>query len=224
MLPAQHLGQRASSPGFRRRNRFLRPSASSHRTATRPSRNANEGPFHAPLPTPIRPVRPVRPTPHQLAGPRRRANNAARRPRRPQHRPRQHGRPHRRCRRGRERSEDGLRRRGQRRPVEDHGQRRELGVSVRRTNHPLPRRRRRGAVGPAGRLGRLRRGQPAQQRVMGRRRLQVRRRRQDVDEHGPQKDAPHRPCRRAPAESGDRLRRRSRTRVGSEQGARPVQD
>ena len=142
----------------------------------------------------------------------------------PQHRPGQHGRPHRRHRRRRERSQDRLRRHRLRRPVEDHRQRRHLDADLRPPNQRLHRRRRRVAVEPQHRLGRHRRAQRPQQRRLGRRRLQIDRRRQDLAAHGPQGFAHHRPHRHSSDEPRHRLRRRPGPPLGAEQGTRHLQD
>ena len=90
--------------------------------------------------------------------------------------------------------------------------------------HRLHRRRVRRPVEPEHRLGRHRREQPAELRLLRRRRLQVDRRRQDLEEHGAQEDLPDRQDRDPPEEPGHRLRRRAGPAVRPERGARPVQD
>ena len=64
-----------------------------------------------------------------------------------------------------------------------------LRAPVRPGSDRVHRRRVRGPVGPQHRLGRHGREQPAQLRLLRRRRLQVHRRRQDLEEHGPEEDA-----------------------------------
>ena len=60
--------------------------------------------------------------------------------------------------------------------------------------------------------------------VLGQRRLQVARRRQDAGAPRARGDAPHRPHGRAPDESRRRLRRGARAALGAEQGARALPD
>ena len=57
----------------------------------------------------------------------------------------------------------------------------------------------------------------------GRRRLQIDRRRRDVDEHGPSRNAPHRAHRSPPRKHGRRLRRRHGPPVGEQRRARAIQ-
>ena len=71
-------------------------------------------------------------------------------------------------------------------------------------------------------LGRHRRSESSQQRVVGRRRVQVDRRRQDLDEHGAEEDLPDRSHRDSPDESRHRLRRRTRETVGPERRSRAL--
>ncbi len=75
-----------------------------------------------------------------------------------------------------------------------------------------------------GGVRRHRRGQPAELGVVGQRRVQVRRRRQDLDRVRAEGHAPHRPHRGSPDEPGHRLRRGARSLLGAEPGARAVQD
>ena len=67
----------------------------------------------------------------------------------------------------------------------------------------LDRRHRDRAVRSEHRLGRHRRAEQPPELVVGRRRLQVARRRRDLDAHGPARDAPHRPHRHSSAQSRD---------------------
>ena len=76
------------------------------------------------------------------------------------------------------------------------------------------------AVRPERHLRRHGRDDDSRQRLARRRRLQVHRRRQDLDEHRPGGDPPHRQDPRPPDEPRHRLRRRARPRLGAEHGAR----
>ena len=140
------------------------------------------------------------------------------------HRPGQHGRPHHRHLRLRGRPDHLLGRHRLRRPAQDDQQRRHLRAPVRQGGDRLHRRRLRRPVGQEHRLGRHRREQPAQLRLLRRRRLQVHRRRQELEEHGAEEDLPDRQDRHPPEEPGHRLRRRPRPALRPERGARPVQD
>ena len=66
---------------------------------------------------------------------------------------------------------------------------------------------------PEHRLGRHRRAHLVAQHLLGRRRLQVHRRRQDLDERRPEGHAPHRPHRHRPEEPEHRLRGGARPSV-----------
>ena len=140
------------------------------------------------------------------------------------HRPGRHGRPHHRPLRLRGRPDHLLGRHRLGRAAQDRQQRHHLRASVRQGSDRLHRRRVRRAVEQEHRLGRHRREQPAQLRLVRRRRLQVDRRRQDLEEHGAEEVVPDRPDRRPSEEPGHRLRRRPRPAVRPERGARPVQD
>ena len=152
------------------------------------------------------------------------ARRLGRRPEVALHRPRHHGRPHRRLLRLRGRSLHLLGRHRLRRPAQDHQQRRHLRAPVRPRKHRLRRRRLRGPVRPQHRLGRHRREQPAQLRLLRRRRLQIDRRRQDLEEHGAEEVFPDRPHRHPSQGPEHRLRRRPRPALRTQRGARPVQD
>ena len=80
-----------------------------------------------------------------------------------------------------------------------------VGVDRRRRDQP---------EGPEHHLGRHRRRVRAQLRGVGRRHLQVHRRRQDVHEHGAEGDLQHRHDRPAPDRSQHRLRRGDRQHLG----------
>ena len=83
------------------------------------------------------------------------------------------------------------------------------------------RRARRRAFRPQRRLGRHGRGLGhSRYRRDGRRRLQVHRRRQDLDARGPRRNRPHRPHRRQSAQSRHRLRLRARPHDRPAAGAR----
>ena len=60
--------------------------------------------------------------------------------------------------------------------------------------------------------------------LVGRRRLQVARRRRDLDPRRPSRDAPRRPHRHSPDQPGNRVRGRARPALGTEPGARPLPD
>ena len=107
---------------------------------------------------------------------------------------------------------------------EDDEQRRHVRAPVRPGGDRLDRRRGGRALEQGHRLGRHRRGQPAQLGQLRRRRLQVDRRRQDLEEHGPREDLPDRSDRDPSEEPGRRLRRRARPPLRPERGARPLQD
>ena len=107
----------------------------------------------------------------------------------PQHRPDTAERPVRRLCRAPARAVDDLRRDRLRRPLEVGEQRHHVGVDLRHAGGHLDWRHCRGCHQPQHRLGRHGRSDHLAQHVLGRRRLQVHRRRQDLDEHGPQGDA-----------------------------------
>ena len=88
----------------------------------------------------------------------------------------------------------------------------------------LDRRHRGGRHRSEHRLGRHGRAHVVTQHVLGRRRLQVDRRGQDLDEHGPEGQPPHRPHRHRPEESEHRLRGGARPSLFAERRARRLQD
>ncbi|MCK7482948.1 MAG: hypothetical protein M0C28_41915 [Candidatus Moduliflexus flocculans] len=88
----------------------------------------------------------------------------------------------------------------------------------------LHRRRRLLPEGPQHHLGRHGRGMRPQQRRLGRRRLQVDRRRQDLRPHGPRDDPDDRPGPDPPDRPEHRLRRRLGPPLGLHRRPRPVQD
>ena len=77
---------------------------------------------------------------------------------------------------------------------------------------------------PIDRLGRHGRDVHPQQRLDRRRRLQVDRRWEDVEAHGPGEDRPHRPGHHRPAQSGRRVRRRARHLLRPSAGAGRLPD
>ena len=95
-------------------------------------------------------------------------------------------RPHRRPRGLRGEPGDLVRRHRARRRVEDHEQRHDVRGAVPGPGTDVDRRRRRLAEQSGPRLGRHRRVEQPPEHVVGRRRLQVDRRRQDLQQHGPQ--------------------------------------
>ena len=84
-----------------------------------------------------------------------------------------------------------LRRHRARRRVEDHEQRDDVRGAVPGPGPDVDRRRDDLAVQPRSRLGRHRRVEQPPEHVVGRRRLQVDRRRQDLHQHGSARVAPH---------------------------------
>ena len=143
----------------------------------------------------------------------------------PQHRPGDHGRPHRRL-RGR-RIEPVHLLRGDRlgRHLEDDERRDDLRAGLRRPAGLVDRRRRRRSLRPADRLRRGRASRTTASRPRG---ATASTRPSDggktwqqvglADTHHIGRD------RRPPAQPGRRLRRRARATLGAEQGARPLQD
>ena len=96
-----------------------------------------------------------------------------------------------------------------------------LEAGHRRADQPLVGRRgRRLRLEPRRRLHRHRRGRHPRQHHPGRRRVQVDRRRQDVDAHRPRRHAGHRQDPRPPDEPGSRLRRGVRPPRGAESRSR----
>ena len=116
-------------------------------------------------------------------------------------------RPHRRRRGGRAKAVDHLRRRRVGRHLQDGQQRHDLEAGVRRAmaDVALDRRHRDRAVGSEHRLGRHRRAEQPPELVVGRRRLQVARRRQDLAHMGLQRHASHRPRRHPSDQSRHRV-------------------
>ena len=123
------------------------------------------------------------------------------------------------------RAEGGLLRRGRRRPLEDDRRRREVGAGHRRPDHELVgRRRRRLRIEPRRRLHRDGRGVHPRQHHGRRRRLQVDRRRQDLDPRRLQRlrrdlEDPH-----PPDQPRHRLRRRLRPLRQGQRRARRLQE
>ena len=99
-----------------------------------------------------------------------------------------------------------------------------LGADLRQVLQRVDRRRRLVPEEPRHHLGRHRRGVRPQQRGLGRRHLQVDRRRQDVRQHGPQGHRQHRQGPPPPDRPQRRLRGGQRPRVGLHRRPRPVQD
>ena len=114
-------------------------------------------------------------------------------------------RPVRRFRRPERKAEHLLRGFGFRRPVEDGEQRADLRTALREPKSLLDRRHRRGPLRSGGPLARLGRGQQLPLDLLGRRGLQVRRRRQDLAQHGPQGIPSYRAHRHPPLQSRHRL-------------------
>ena len=134
------------------------------------------------------------------------------------------GRDHR-PRRRRGRPDHLLRRHRVRRAAQDDQQRHHLRAPVRQAKRPSP-----SATWPSPRrdpnivwVG-TGEANPRNSRLLRRRRLQVHRRRQDVEEHGPEEVVPDRQDRHPPEGPEHRLRRRARPAVRPERGARRVQD
>ena len=88
----------------------------------------------------------------------------------------------------------------------------------------VDRRRRRVAEQSRSGVGRDRRVEQPPEHVVGRRRLQVHRRRQDVDEHGARRLAAHQPHRHRSAQQRRRLRGGHRQPVRTRRRARRLQD
>ena len=101
-----------------------------------------------------------------------------------------------------------------RRALEDGEQRRDPRARLRRPGGLVDRRRHGRTVRPVDRLRRHRRAEQPPVVVLGQRRLQIARRRQDLEPRGPRRHAPHRPHGRAPDKSGRGLRRRPRATSG----------
>ena len=99
-----------------------------------------------------------------------------------------------------------------------------MGADLRSPAGLLDRRRRRRSVEPGHRVGGHGRGERLAQHLLGRRHVQVHRRRQDVDEHGSQGHAPRRPHRDSPEEPRHRLRGGARAPVLRQRRARRLQD
>ena len=107
-----------------------------------------------------------------------------------------------------------LRRHGARRRLEDHEQRDDVRGAVPGPGPHVDRRRDDLAVEPRPRLGGHRRVEQPSEHVVGRRRLQVDRRRQDLHQHGSSRVAPHQSHRHRPARQRRRARGRNRQPVG----------
>ena len=142
----------------------------------------------------------------------------------PQHRAGQHGRPDGRLRRPRERRVGHLRRGRPERAVEVRGHGPQLGAVLPQGRDRLGRRGRRVAQPPRYRLGRHGRGHGPQLRGPRRRRLQVRGRGPDLDEHGPGRNPLHQPHRHRSGRSRHRPRRRPGPPLGPERGTRRLPD
>ena len=112
----------------------------------------------------------------------------------------------------------------ERRSLEDDERRHDLRADIRRTAQALDRGRRRGPVGPERRLGRNGRALLRPELEFRRRRLEVDGRRQDLDEHGPFRLAPHRPGRHPSDGPRSRLCRGYGPPLLRERRARRLQD
>ena len=119
---------------------------------------------------------------------------------------------------------DLLRRHRARRRVEDDEQRHDVRGAVPGSGADVDRRRHRVAEQSGSRVGRYRRIEQPPEHVVGRRHLQVDRRRQDVHEHGPAHVALHQPHRDRSAQQRHRVRRGDRQPVGARRRARHLQD
>ena len=139
-------------------------------------------------------------------------------------RPGQHGRPHLRFRGPGQRLHPGPRRLGVGRRLQVRERRDDLGAHLRPLRLRLHRRRRLLPERPEHHLGRHGRGMRPQQRRLGRRRLQIDRRRQDVRPDGPRDDPDDRPRDHPSDRPRHRLRRGLRPSLGLYGRARPVQD
>ena len=115
-----------------------------------------------------------------------------------------------------------LLRRGRRRCLEDHRRRRHLEVAVRRHADRLDRGYRDCPVRPEHHLCRHRRGGAARRHYLRRRRLQVHRRRQDLDQPRARGQPPDRRADRRPEQSGHRAGRSHRPRLRAQHRARRV--
>ena len=143
----------------------------------------------------------------------------------PQHRPGHDGRPHRRSRGARIEPRGLLRRHRHRRVVEDGEQRHDVGRAVRRSRrHRVDRRHRDQPQRRQHGVGRQRREQQSPERLVGQRPLQVDRRRQDLEAHGPRHVEAHRPHHRRSDRSRRGLRGGARQPVGARRRARHLQD
>ena len=119
---------------------------------------------------------------------------------------------------------DLLRRHRLGRDPEDDEQRDHLRARLRRPAGLHDRRPHDRPLRPAGPLRGHRRAEQPPVLVLGQRRLQDARRRQDLAARRPRRDPPHRARARAPEQPGRRLRGGARAPLGAEQGARPLQD
>ena len=100
----------------------------------------------------------------------------------------------------------------------------DVGAGVRRADDGLDRRHRDSSGERQHRLRRHRRAEQPPDLVVRRRHLQDDRRRQDLAEHRPARNADHRPHRHRPQESGNGLRRSAGSPVRTQQGTRRLQD
>ena len=146
------------------------------------------------------------------------------RPRVAQRRTRQHVWPHHRHRGEPQAPERGLDRPRHRRPAAHDQPRRHLRAPVHRPARELHRLGGGEPVGPEPGVGRDGRGEPAQLRVLRQRGLPLDGRRRDLGPRGPRGGLPDRRGDHPPRRPQHRLCRRPRPPVGSERGARPLQD
>ena len=124
-----------------------------------------------------------------------------------------------------QRPQRGLLRRDRRRAVEDHGRRRHVGAGHRRPDHELlGRRGRRVGNESRHRLHRHGRVVHPRQHSAGRRRVQIHRRRQDVEAHRIPRRAEHLEDPHPSDQSGHRVRRGFRPLRRAERRARHVQE
>ena len=117
-----------------------------------------------------------------------------------------------------------LRRHGARRHLEDGEQRHDVRGPVPGSRADLDRRSRHLAEQPGPRVGRHGRVEQPSEHVVGRRRLQISRRRQDVHERRPAHVEAHQPRRHRPARERHRLRGGDRAALRARRRARRLQD
>ena len=147
------------------------------------------------------------------------------RPRRAQHRLGDDERPRRGDRRrARGLAPDGLHRRGLGRRLEVGQRRHDVQAGLRQAARAVDRRRDDRSEEPEDRLGRHRRILDAQQRLDRRRRLQVRRRRRQLDERGPRRHRAHREDPRRSLEDRHGLRLRAGQALVRQRRPRRLQD